>query len=178
MSQLLADIIEQAEGQPDVKLKFLNRLDERRLTRSENPASHFCVYFAAFDPAARKVFIGLHKKSGLWLFNGGHLDEGEQPLDAVRRETEEEWGIRINSAAIPPVQLVTLTEIENPQRQTCEWHYDLWYFLAFANEAFRPSDALLGIEFSEYGWKSYEEAAELLRDHASTTALTYLRNLK
>lgn len=177
MSQAFADIIEHAHGQPDIKLKFLNRLDEHRLTRAENPVSHFCVYFAAYDPTARQVFIGLHKKSGLWLCNGGHLEPNELPSDAVLREAEEEWGIRFNSAAIPPVQLVTLTEIERPQQQTCKWHYDLWHFLAFERAAFRPSGALLGIEFSEYGWKSFDEAAALCTDSASHTALAYIRNL-
>jgi len=48
---------------------FLQRIEEGKITRDENPKSHFCIYFAAYDPTAKKVFIGHHKKSGFWLFN-------------------------------------------------------------------------------------------------------------
>ena len=69
---------------------FEKRLLEGKLTRDENPTSHFCVYFSAFDPKSQKVFIGFHKKSRLWLFNGGHMDKGETPMEAIKREMGEE----------------------------------------------------------------------------------------
>lgn len=55
---------------------FLARAREENLSRDENPESHFCVYFAAHDPTARELFLGHHKKSNLWIFNGGHIDKG------------------------------------------------------------------------------------------------------
>ena len=61
----------------DVSLKYKDRIKQGDFTRDENPASHFCVYFASFDENKKEIFIGHHKKSGLWLFNGGHIDKGE-----------------------------------------------------------------------------------------------------
>ena len=57
--------------------RFLERFSMGNLTRDEDNKSHFCAYFAAYDPNAKEVFIGHHKKSGLWLFNGGHIDKDE-----------------------------------------------------------------------------------------------------
>lgn len=176
MNDQLAELIQRAAGKDVVKLKFLNRLEEGQLTRSENPVSHLCVYFAALDPTAHKIFIGFHKKSGLWLFNGGHMDPGESATDAVIREAKEEWGLTLGKDDIPAPQLVTLTEIEHPERQICEWHYDLWYFLPFDEQTFHPNPQLLQTEFSESGWKTYEQAKLLCVDPASLEALAYCKN--
>lgn len=173
----LVQLIEQANGKEEIKLKFLNRLEEGRLTRDENPTSHFCVYFPAYDPKTQKIFIGLHKKSGLWLVNGGHMNPGELPTDTVIREAKEEWGISLDRPIIPNPQLLTLTEIEHPERQICEWHYDFWHFLPFDEHAFHPDESRLQIEFSDYGWKQYDVAATLFHDPNSFEALFYVRNL-
>lgn len=177
MNDLITRLIEQAGGKEEIKLKFLNRLEEGRLTRDENPTSHLCSYFPAYDPKTQKVFIGLHKKSGLWLVNGGHMHNGELPVDAVVREAKEEWGLALSPQDIPNPQILTLTEIEQPKRQVCEWHYDFWHFLSFDENLFHPDPTLLTIEFSEYGWKSYDEATPLFSDPNSFEALAYLRNL-
>lgn len=38
---------------------------------------------------------------GLWAFPGGHIEPGETPMQAAVRETDEETGFDLNSAAIP-----------------------------------------------------------------------------
>ncbi len=178
MKHNLVDIINRAIGKEEVKRKFLDRLRQGQLTRSENPTSHFCVYFAVLDPNEQSVFIGHHKKSGLWLFNGGHMDPGETPTDTVIREAREEWGLTLNQNLLTDPQLVTLTEIEHPERQMCEWHFDFWHFLPFAQSSFHPSHTSLQIEFFFYGWKSFTQAAALLTDANSREALAYCGNLR
>ena len=66
--------------------EYIQRLSEGRPTRDENPGSHFCVYFLSYNQANQTVFIIHHKKSGLWLTTGGHIDKGELPLEALERE--------------------------------------------------------------------------------------------
>jgi hypothetical protein len=61
----------------EIAKRFLDRLEQGILTKDENPVSHFCAYFSAYDPKVKEIFIGHHNKLGLWLFNGGHIDEGE-----------------------------------------------------------------------------------------------------
>jgi len=170
----LQEIIESSDISSQAKSVFSARLKQGKLTRDDNPYSHFCVYFAALDPALKQVFIGHHKKSGLWLFNGGHMDKGETPQEAVIREMGEEWG---NSwAVIPKPALLTLTQIEKPQAQICQWHYDIWYFVPVDKNSFHPDQALLAKEFHEIGWKSLSNARAFVTDPSTHTALKYLES--
>lgn len=156
---------------PDaVRKMFLSRLAEGALTRDENPRSHFCTYFPAYDPRSKEVFIGLHKKSGLWLFNGGHIDRDETPSEAVEREAQEEWG-KNQRYITPSPSLLTITEIENPKKQTCEHHFDIWYFFSLDKETFSPDPALLAKEFHEWGWKSAEQTRPLIKNRETLLAL-------
>ncbi len=43
-----------------------------------------------------KVLVLWHKKLGIWLYPGGHVDEGEMPHEAAVRETMEETGFRVD----------------------------------------------------------------------------------
>ena len=54
---------------------------------------HFVV--AAYIVRDGKVLLVHHKKLGLWLPVGGHVDEGETPESALLREVREEAGIGI-----------------------------------------------------------------------------------
>lgn len=176
MSDHLIHIVTNAHGDTVTKKKFLDRIGNGHITRSEHPTSHLCVYFAAYDPDALCVFIGHHKKSDLWLFNGGHMDPEETPRDTVVREAHEEWGVTITRTQIPDPELITLTKIEHPEKQICQWHFDFWHFLPFDRNAFHPKDESLATEFHTWGWKSFDEAAHLLTSQPTLTALDYLKN--
>lgn len=41
----------------------------------------------------RGVLLLKHKRLGIWLQPGGHIDPGETPWEAARREAEEETGL-------------------------------------------------------------------------------------
>ena len=64
-----------------------------RIARPATPDKHLCVYFALFDDARRSVLLVDHVKAGLWLFPGGHVDDGEDPRTTVLREAAEELQI-------------------------------------------------------------------------------------
>ncbi|MDO9231639.1 MAG: NUDIX hydrolase [bacterium] len=155
-------------------MKFLERIEEGKITRDENPKSHVCAYFATYDPIAKQVFIGHHKKSGFWLFNGGHIDEGETMRETLIREMKEEWGLDANDFAIKPPALLTITEIDNPTKQPCRIHYDLWNFIAVDKNIFHPVEENLLEEFHEAGWKTLEEARELIKDKNTLLAIEFV----
>lgn len=160
----------------NLQKKFLSRIKEGDLTRDENPTSHLCVYFAAYDPQLKLVFIGRHIKSGLWLFNGGHIDKNESLEHALYREMSEEWGLKKEMSINSP-SLFTLTKIENPKKQICKWHYDIWYFIPFSRNSFSPNTHLLSKEFFEWGWKSIDEAKLLAKDRATLMGIEEIKNL-
>src|SRR5438552_239622 len=80
---------------------YTQRLTERAYTRDENARSHFCVYFLPFNSKKGEVFIVHHKKSGLWLSPGGHIDRGEILIDTVNREIKEELGVESYFKKLP-----------------------------------------------------------------------------
>jgi len=130
----------------------------------DNAASHFCVYFPAYDPIKRLVFIGLHKKSGLWLVNGGHMEKDENPKQSLKREIKEEWGIDMEVNGLTP-SLLTITNIEsNPAKRPCQVHYDIWFFISQDSNKFSPDKNKLAEEFYEFGWKTFNEARSLAKD--------------
>lgn len=160
-------------GTPPIP-EFARRLKEGCLTRDENPLTHFCVYFAAHDPGTRRVFLGHHRKSGLWLFSGGHIDRTETPGDALVREIWEEWGMRYDAGSIGTPSLFTVTDIVNPSRQTCRRHYDIWYFIPVGSSSFSPDQGCLNREFHETKWLDLSDALGLASDPATREAVSYL----
>jgi 8-oxo-dGTP pyrophosphatase MutT (NUDIX family) len=157
------------------KKKFLSRIQEGNLTRDENPTSHFCVYFAAYDAEQKKVFLGKHIKSGLWLFNGGHIDKGESLESALHREIQEEWGLTIQKQIASP-SFFTITQIENPKKQVCQVHFDIWYFIPLSADKFHPLTSCLSSEFYEWGWKTLAEVDRLVKNTAVHQGIKKIRS--
>lgn len=175
MTERLAEQIRRfTESQPvlPASRQFAERLDaDPNLTRDENPYTHFCVYFAAYDPESKQVFVGHHKKSRLWLFNGGHIDKGETLQKALEREIGEEWGLEMKAEDIGEPQLLTITEINNPTKQTCTKHYDIWYFVPVDKKSFIPDKNLLAKEFYTTNWMTPEEARAVITDLSTLEAI-------
>lgn len=119
------------------------------------PPQHLVTYGVVLDPLHRSVLLGDHKKSGLWLPPGGHVEPGEWPGEAVRRELAEELGLSALSfltfAATP--LFLTVREVYLPRR-----HVDvtLWYVAAGAEDM--PLQLDPG-EFCGSRWFGFEELA-------------------
>lgn len=177
IAEHLKQIAKSTTAEKSIRQEYIKRINEGHFTRDENPKTHFCVYFAAFDPQAKRVFVGHHKKSGLWLFNGGHIDEGELPSEALEREIGEEWGNGIKIANAYSPALLTVTEINNPTKQTCKLHYDIWNFIPLDMDTFSPDRALLETEFHQTDWKTIQKAKELITDANTLLALEEIEKL-
>ena len=169
----LIRLVKKKFGGSPLSGEFLRRIRERKLTRDENPVTHFGVYFAGFDPAVREVFVGRHKKSDLWLFNGGHIDLGESLVQTLEREMEEEWGFVHPAAKTLEPCLLTITEITN-DRQICRRHYDIWYFAPVDKTTFSPDEAKLAKEFHQIKWATFAEARKAITDLNTLTAVDVL----
>jgi 8-oxo-dGTP diphosphatase len=162
MSNLATEIESVASedrAEPAVVRRFLERSKQGKFTRDENPASHYCVYFLPYNKETKKIFIIHHKKSGLWISPGGHIDQGETLMQAINREIEEELGMKqAIKDSIQPF-LLTRTPIENPVHP-CKEHLDVWY-------RFQTDGADFNIdprEFHATKWVTIAEARTLVTD--------------
>lgn len=80
---------------------------------------------SAFVVGTRGTILHLHRKLGIWVQPGGHIDPGESPLAAAVRETAEETGLHPVSAA-PEGVLFHVDVHPGPRGHT---HLDLRYVL-------------------------------------------------
>lgn len=141
----------------EVYESYIRRMKQDRLLRSQDPASHFCVYFLPYHPPTNEVFLVHHKKSGLWLSPGGHVEPGETLEDAVRREAMEELHVSVRRVREP--FLLTRTDIDSPT-QECKSHYDVWYLLPMKKTGIVPS----ATEFTKSRWVSVQHVDTVLND--------------
>ena len=102
-----------------------------RLFRTAPPATppkHLVVYFVPVDAERQCLLLGDHRKSGLLLPPGGHVEDGEDPRQAVIREAREELGIAAACEKDKPFFLtVTPTNGANSHLDV-----DLWFVLRVA----------------------------------------------
>ncbi len=77
--------------------RFLAGLDslESPLSRAADPTH---VTGSGIVVGPRGVLLLKHKRLGIWLQPGGHIDPGEMPWDAALRESREETGLDVSFA--------------------------------------------------------------------------------
>lgn len=157
---------------PETFSAYEQRITEGALTRDENPRSHFCAYFLPYNSQDKKVFIVHHKKSGLWLSPGGHVDKGETLLEALNREIYEELGVENFFKEEQSPFLMTITPIDN-RVQPCKAHYDVWYLLPTDGSGFSVDPT----EFHDTKWLTIGEAREIVTDKSNLEALAIIEKL-
>jgi 8-oxo-dGTP diphosphatase len=126
-----------------------------RTTPPDTPPKHLVVYFIPVDTAGGCLLLGDHRKSGLWLPPGGHVEAGEDPWQAVIRETREELGIAAESHPAfgrgrkPFFLTVTPTNGAKPHLDV-----DLWFVLRAERDTPMFPDPR---EFRDVGWFGIDE---------------------
>ena len=104
--------------------QIVARIGHGNLTRAENRESHFSVYFLPHRAHHGEVFLAHHRKSGLWLSPGGHVEPGETVIGTLVREVQEELGLQQPFSGQAQPFLLTVTDVMNPA-QECRTHFDV-----------------------------------------------------
>lgn len=123
------------------------------------------VTASAIVVGARGTVLHRHKRLGSWLQPGGHIDPGEAPWDAARRETGEETGLAATHPAGGP-RLVHFDVHPGPRGHT---HLDLRYLLRAEGAPNPPAG-----ESQDVRWFAWDEALEIA-DAGLSGALRALR---
>ena len=153
----------------EVAQEYEERIAEGKLTRDEDPASHFCAYFLPFNLTTKQVLFGHHKKSGKWLSPGGHVDKGESLLETLNREIQEELGVKSFFGKRPDPFLLTITPIDRDPRK-CRRHFDVWHLMETDGKDFNIDMT----EYHEVRWLPISEAKKITTDAANQAALDFL----
>ena len=138
----------------DERERFSVELFETHLPRLARPydehADPVHVTASAIVTGPRGVVLHLHKRLGLWLQPGGHIDPGETPLEGAVREATEETGLDVR-----PVHsdLVHVDVHPGPKGHT---HLDLRFLLAPVDADADPAPA--AGESPDCRWFAWDEA--------------------
>lgn len=136
----------------------------------------------AFIIKNSKVLFLRHKKYGIWLQPGGHVEERETPDEAAIRETMEEVGLEVEilekfrpdtsfenkSEDLPQPFNINLHQIEKSH-----WHLDFQYLT-------RPVDKIDEKEYSDEDmkWFSKDELENEDLNMPENARITALKALK
>ena len=117
---------------------------------SESENDHH-VTSSAFVVSTRGVILHRHRRLGIWVQPGGHIDAGELPDAACVRETKEETGLQVRH--LEPIELFHVDVHAGPNAHT---HYDLRYVLLAEPEDPTPPEG----ESPDVFWFDFVSAIE------------------
>ena len=87
------------------------------------------VTASAIIVGTRGVVLHRHKRLGIWLQPGGHIDRGETPWDAARREAHEETGLDVTFPDAVGVAGPPLLHVDVHPGPKGHRHLDLRYLM-------------------------------------------------
>jgi 8-oxo-dGTP pyrophosphatase MutT (NUDIX family) len=129
-------------------LDFLSRLAEP--FSRDQPFAHFTASALVVDEARMRTALVHHRKLGIWVQPGGHLDPQDETIgDAALREVREETGI---DGRLGPLLHLDIHEIPSPPHL----HLDVRFLVVAPNDELQLSE-----ESNDLRWYPLAEAARV-----------------
>lgn len=122
-----------------------------RTVKPATPDPHLVAYFLIIDSSANQVLLVDHKKAGLWLPAGGHVEPNEHPRETVKREILEELEIEADFMTVDPIFLTVTKTVGQSAGHT---DISLWYILNGCSSVAYAFDAE---EFVQIRWFSSDQ---------------------
>ena len=147
------------------KARFLDEL-ERLAAPCDEHADATHVTASGIVVGRRGTVLHLHKRLGIWMQPGGHIDAGETPPTAARRESIEELGLAVEHPGSGPL----LVHLDVHAAARGHTHLDLRYLLIGRDDDPHPPPE----ESPKASWYSWDEALAMA-DPALVEALPLAR---
>jgi 8-oxo-dGTP pyrophosphatase MutT (NUDIX family) len=129
--------------------RFLAELD-RLASPCDEEADPTHVTASGIVVGRRGTVLHRHKRLGIWMQPGGHIDAGEAPDAAARREAVEELGLEVDHPGAGPL----LLHVDVHAAAHGHTHLDLRYLLVGSDDDPHPPPG----ESPDARWFSWDEA--------------------
>lgn len=132
-------------------IEFIGALDDPgTATDEERGPVHVTASAIVVSDAGDKVALHLHKRLGIWLQPGGHIEPGETVAEAALREAHEEIGVPVRHHRDGGL-FVHVDVHPGPRGHT---HHDLRFLVRAAEVEPRPGAG----ESPDVAWFGWDEA--------------------
>jgi 8-oxo-dGTP pyrophosphatase MutT (NUDIX family) len=140
----------------DRLLREFDRLDDP-LDQQLDPVH---VTGSAIVVGPRGVVLLRHKRLGLWLQPGGHVDPGETPWAAALREAQEETGLKVRFTDVDDEDRPRLAHVDVHDGGRGHTHLDLRFVLDGGDADPSPPEG----ESQEIAWFDWPAAIDRASD--------------
>jgi 8-oxo-dGTP pyrophosphatase MutT (NUDIX family) len=122
---------------------------------------HFTASAFVTDPDLERLLLIHHRKLGIWLQPGGHIERGDSTvLAAALREVFEETGVEARPAVVPaPVFDVDVHRIPQRGATPAHLHYDVRFHLVGG-----PQTPVMSAEVLDVAWVDLTRVGSLTED--------------
>ena len=121
-----------------------------------------------------RLLLHHHRHLNRWLQMGGHLEPGEQPLDAALREAAEESGLSDLELAFDGIADLDIHVIPAGRGEPQHCHFDVRYIAQTAS----PGSIAMDVQESyELLWVDLDRAEELMKGQESLRVIRKIRRL-
>jgi 8-oxo-dGTP pyrophosphatase MutT (NUDIX family) len=132
---------------------------------------HFTASAFVLSPERDALLLILHKKLGLWLQPGGHIEPSDATLAAAaRREVAEEVGAELEPALQDPLFDIDIHTIPAYRDKPAHEHFDVRFCFQARSRLFSASDEVVRAE-----WVPLSKLADVTSDRSVLRAALKLR---
>jgi 8-oxo-dGTP pyrophosphatase MutT (NUDIX family) len=119
-------------------------------SRSSFEPGHLTASAFVVSPARDSILLILHKKLGLWLQPGGHIEAGDESLEAAaRREVLEEVSVVLVGGAAGAVFDVDVHAIPARKDEPAHEHFDVRFCFQAAGLEIAANEEVAGARWAE-----------------------------